>query len=190
MTAGENVTSINEEKNSAFADMLENFVKYDEMGITTIDMTDKSNIKLVYENGVLMKIGNCDDMEYKLDLASSVLEQPTVKGKKGLLQIIGSNQCSFRAGVDSFEPEIATTTTTSKEDTVTTTTTTAVQPENVQIPNDYTVPDNANQPANGYYDPNYNYYYDPNYGYADPNYGYADPNYGYYDDYGNWISYY
>ena len=197
MTAGENISSINEEKDSAFADMLENFVKYDEMGITTIDMTDKSNIKLVYENGVLMKIGNCDDMEYKLDLASSVLEQPTVKGKKGLLQIIGSNQCSFRAGVDSFEPEIATTTTTSKEDTVTTTTTTAVPPENVQIPNDYTVPDNANQPDNGYYDPNYNYYYDPNYGYADPNYGYADPNYGYaapdygytdpnYNYYNNW----
>ena len=194
MTVGNNISSINEEKNTAFADMLTNFEKYDEMGIKSIDMTDKSNIKLVYENGILLKIGGCDDMEYKLDLASSVMEESAVKGKKGLMQIIGSNQCSFRVGVDSFEPELATTTTTTKEDIVTTTTTTAVA-DDVQIPDDYATPD-YNQQPDYYYDPNYDYtdpnydyadpnygYADPNYGYADPNYGYADPNYGYYD---NW----
>ena len=124
MTVGNNISSINEEKNTAFADMLTNFEKYDEMGIKSIDMTDKSNIKLVYENGILLKIGGCDDMEYKLDLASSVMEESAVKGKKGLMQIIGSNQCSFRVGVDSFEPELATTTTTTTTTTATTTPTT------------------------------------------------------------------
>ncbi|MBR0141682.1 MAG: FtsQ-type POTRA domain-containing protein [Ruminococcus sp.] len=177
MTVGRNVSSINEEKNAAFNVMLENFVKCEEAGITEIDMSDENNVRLTYQNGILLKIGDCDDMEYKLDLASSVMEESTVKGKKGLMQIIGSNQCSFRVGVDSFEPELATTTTTAKEDIpVTTTTTTAEIPNAQQVPDDYTTPDY------NYANPNYGYY-DPNYGYADPNYGYADPNYGYYNNY-------
>ena len=89
MTAGENISSINEEKDSAFADMLENFVKYNEMGITTIDMTDKSNIKLVYENGVLMKIGNCDDMEYKLESIKLVIDQGVTDSFRGMLRYNG-----------------------------------------------------------------------------------------------------
>ncbi|MBR1591673.1 MAG: FtsQ-type POTRA domain-containing protein [Ruminococcus sp.] len=182
MTVGKNISSLNEEKNDAFADMLENFGKYEDMKITEINMTDQTNIRLTYEDGILLKIGGCDDIEYKLDLASSVMNEPTVKGKKGLLRIIGSNECSFRVGVDSFEPEITVTTTTVKEDIPVTTTTTAAA-DDVQTPDDYTTPD-YNQQPDYYYDPNYGYY-DPNYGYYDPNYGYsdydyADPNYGYY----------
>ena len=76
-------------------------------------MTNEYDIIVTYRNGVIFKMGNWSDVEYKLDLARTVMEDENIKGKKGYLQMIGKNQCSFRS---SGENEIIISETTSAED--------------------------------------------------------------------------
>ena len=45
---------------------------------------------------MIFKMGNWNDVEYKLNLADTVMQDETVKGKKGYLTMIGTKQCSFR----------------------------------------------------------------------------------------------
>ena len=64
--------------------------------ISTVDMSDEHSIIVNFKNGIIFKMGNWSDVEYKLNLAETVMDDDDVKGKKGYLRMIGSNQCSFR----------------------------------------------------------------------------------------------
>lgn len=96
LTAGKIIQSGNEHKNEAFQAFVKNLDSSEENEISAIDLTDEFSIIVNYKNGMIFKMGGWNDIEYKLDLAASVMEDESVKGKKGYLTMIGTNQCSFR----------------------------------------------------------------------------------------------
>ena len=83
-------------QNDAFNALITSIVKLDEQNISSINMADEHAIVVNYKNGMVFKMGNWNDAEYKLNLAATVMEDPYVKGKKGYLTMIGSHQCGFR----------------------------------------------------------------------------------------------
>ena len=93
---GKLVASANEHKNEAFSELISTMVSMGDDKIATVDMSDEHSIIVQYKNEMIFKMGNWNDVEYKLNLAETVMNDDTVKGKKGYLTMIGSNQCSFR----------------------------------------------------------------------------------------------
>lgn len=107
-TPGEMVSTSNNNKNEAFKEIVSRFSKEDgtdEMcrSIANIDMNDEYNIVVNYRTGMVFQMGNWNDIEYKLNFAAAVMNEDTVRGKKGVLRMIGSKQCSFRYGGEADE---------------------------------------------------------------------------------------
>ena len=94
--AGKSVNSGNQHKADAFAELMASLSDDRSADIASVDMSDEFSIVVNYRNGVVFKMGNWNDVNYKLGLASNVMEEDSVKGKKGYLTMIGANQCSFR----------------------------------------------------------------------------------------------
>lgn len=111
-TVGTMVESENSNKADAFEQFIRRFEKDDIGDISSIDMTNEYDIIVTYRNGMIFKMGNWSDVDYKLDLAKTAMEDKDIVGKKGYLQMIGKNQCSFRS---SGESEIGVSETTSAE---------------------------------------------------------------------------
>ena len=63
--------------------------------ITSVDLSDKYEISIVYGNRITFEMGTSNDLDYKLDLASTVLDDVN-EDKKGYMTMIGTNQISFR----------------------------------------------------------------------------------------------
>lgn len=203
--SGTALESSNQNKYDAFMQIISRFDRDDNTDIQSIDLTNEYNIIVNYRNGIVFEIGNWSDLEYKLDLAQTVMSDENVRGKKGYLTMVGSNQCSFRSNGETETTTTATTTTgtgTSADTSTTTVTTVVVETEYTE---DYGYDDDYNY--NYDYDDDYNYDYDYGYDdgyYDDYNYGYGDDyyyddyNYGYndgyyyedynygYDDYSQW----
>ena len=99
-TPGRLVASDNEHKNDAFTELIASMVSMGEDKISTVDMSDEHSIIVKYKNSMIFKMGNWNDVEYKLNLAETVMNDENVKGKKGYLTMIGTNQCSFRTSDD------------------------------------------------------------------------------------------
>jgi len=95
---GDYIYSEDEFKNDAFTALITSLAKLDDTsaGISNINLVDEHNIIINYRNGMVFKMGNWNDAEYKLNMAATVMNDPAVNGKKGFLTMIGSNQCSFR----------------------------------------------------------------------------------------------
>ena len=95
---GEYVYSEDEYKNDAFTALISSLAKLDDTGasISNINMANEHSIVVNYRNGMVFRMGNWNDAEYKLNMAATVMNDPAVNGKKGFLTMIGSNQCSFR----------------------------------------------------------------------------------------------
>lgn len=96
MTPGKLAASENEHKNEAFAELIRTMAANGGDKISAVDMSDEYSIIVQYKNDMIFKMGNWSDVEYKLNLAETVMNDETVKGKKGYLTMIGTNQCSFR----------------------------------------------------------------------------------------------
>lgn len=135
LTPGLHTSSSDENKN----DIFQTFTKImsDEMSvpITSIDMSDKYNIVVVFDERIEFSLGNWNEIPYKITLAEAVIDM-LGPDKEGYLTMVGNNQCSFRdkAAVElanqiSSETVVTTTGTDvsgeSTTETVTTTTTTA-----------------------------------------------------------------
>lgn len=88
--------SANKHKNEAFGELIKSIVKMGDDKIMTVDMSDENAIIVRYKNDMIFKMGNWNDVEYKLSLAENIMNDENVKGKKGYLTMIGTNQCSFR----------------------------------------------------------------------------------------------
>ena len=95
-TPGKLASSESEHKNDAFFELISSMVAKENNDIVTVDMSDEHAIIVNYKNGMIFKMGNWNDVEYKLNLADTVMQDETVKGKKGYLTMIGTKQCSFR----------------------------------------------------------------------------------------------
>ena len=95
-TPGKMTASENKHKNEAFEALIASIVKMGDDKIMTVDMSDEHFILVKYKNEMIFKMGNWNDVEYKLTLAENVMNTEDVKGKKGYLTMIGTNQCSFR----------------------------------------------------------------------------------------------
>ena len=127
--AGKPLRSKNENKYDAFEQLISRFDRDDNTGIASIDLSNEYAITVNYRNGMIFKMGNWNDVEYKLDLAQEAMQDESVKGKKGYLMMIGTNQCSFRPNgelAEMTEPAIVTDENGVPVNTTTTTTTAAV----------------------------------------------------------------
>lgn len=94
--AGKPLRSKNENKYDAFTQLISRFDRDDNTNIASIDLSNEYSITVNYRNGIPFKMGNWNDVEYKLDLAQKVMDDESVKGKKGYLMMVGTKQCSFR----------------------------------------------------------------------------------------------
>ncbi|MBP5580262.1 MAG: FtsQ-type POTRA domain-containing protein, partial [Ruminococcus sp.] len=89
-TPGKIASSESEHKNDAFFELISSMVAKENNDIVTVDMSDEHAIIVNYKNGMIFKMGNWNDVEYKLNLADTVMQDETVKGKKGYLTMIGT----------------------------------------------------------------------------------------------------
>lgn len=147
--SGKALKSVNMNKYEAFSQIISRFDRDDNTQIESIDLTNEYEIVVNYRNGLVFEMGNWSDVEYKLDLAQNVMNDDSIKGKKGLLKMVGSNQCSFRGNGEVIETTVTSTqaTTTATGSMASTTTTTATTTTE-------TVADYGNN--NGYTDSSYN----------------------------------
>ena len=140
-TPGRPLSSKNDNKNEVFEQLISRFDHDDNSNISSVDITNEYAIVVNYRSGILFKMGNWSDVEYKLDLAQTVMEDESVKGKKGYLTMIGSKQCSFRPNGEVDEAAMTTTAVTDENGnpvttTAETTTTAVPQPEPQPEPQD------------------------------------------------------
>lgn len=91
---GDHISSNDKQATEIVNELLKECGKYDGK-ITSIDVTDKFDITVNYENRITFKMGNSNDIPYKLNLAGTVLEEIS-KNKKGIMTMAGANQISFR----------------------------------------------------------------------------------------------
>ena len=141
---GKPIQSKNESKYDAFTQLISRFDRDDNTDISSIDLTNEYAITVNYRNGLIFKMGNWNDVEYKLDLAQTAMNDESIKGKKGYLTMIGSNQCSFRMSGELAEdtaPPVVTDENGVPVNTTTATTTSAVPDYSWQDDTPAEVPD-------------------------------------------------
>jgi len=116
---GKPVVSESEHINDAFRQITERYSGNEVTDdILCVDMSSEQNIVSTYKNGIVFKMGNWTDINYKLDLAGTVMNDPTVKDKTGFLTMIGTNQCSFRTNSEPVTEVITEQLTTSATDDI------------------------------------------------------------------------
>lgn len=136
LSPGKKVASTDEIKNRIFDELAEIMNRELTVPITSIDMSDKYNIKVVFDDRIEFEMGNWNEISYKITLAEAVIARLGTE-KEGYLTMIGNNQCSFRdkASVElAHQVAVGTTTTASTEpdgtaDPASTTTTTVTVAE-------------------------------------------------------------
>lgn len=92
--------------------------------ITGIDLTDKYDIVLTFDDRMIFSLGNWSELEYKIKLAETVIGE-LEEDDEGYLTMVGENQISYR-DKDAVEQQttVTTTTVTDEEGNVITDTTT------------------------------------------------------------------
>lgn len=103
-TPGTYLQSADRQKDDIVTEFLENSGEEKKHKITSVDMTDKYDITVVYENRITFEMGNSNDISYKLNLAGTVLDEIS-DDKKGTMKMVGSNQISFRDKDDKVKTE-------------------------------------------------------------------------------------
>lgn len=93
--AGDQLTSKAEGKDEVFLTLAKQVAKESEYPITAIDMTDRYNIVLTLDNRIEFNMGNVSNLEYKLELARTVMADLSAE-KEGYMDMVGNNQISFR----------------------------------------------------------------------------------------------
>lgn len=99
-TPGKPLSSEDEQKHEAFLEFIDIINDTEQNIIASVDMTDKYAMLVNYSNGIIFKMGNWTDIEYKLNMANNVMNDKDVEGKTGYITMIGSNECSFRINDD------------------------------------------------------------------------------------------
>ena len=92
---GKTLASRDSQKDKIFQSLSERIAKGLDCPVTSIDLTDKYNINLIFDGRVSFQLGNWSDMDYKITLAETVLGQLS-PDKVGYLSMVGDHQCSYR----------------------------------------------------------------------------------------------
>lgn len=96
VTAGKMIETENDHKSEAFSELISCLASKGDVDIMSVDMTNEFAVTVNYKNGMVFRMGSWTDVEYKLSLAESVMQEDSIRGKKGYLTMVGTNQCSFR----------------------------------------------------------------------------------------------
>lgn len=96
-SVGKMIGSENPNKEEAFNQFISRFDDKNSDNIASVDLSNEYDIIVTYRNGIVFRMGNWSDVNYKLDLAESVMNDESIKGKKGFIIMVGKNQCSFRS---------------------------------------------------------------------------------------------
>lgn len=92
---GKMLSSKDSQKDQIFQTLTNLIAKGLDCPITVIDLTDKYDIVLTFDNRIEFSLGNWSDMEYKVTLAETVLTKLS-SDKAGYLTMVGDHQCSYR----------------------------------------------------------------------------------------------
>lgn len=93
--AGQKLTSQDSQKDRIFQTISKKMAGGLTYPITSVDLTDKYDIKLVFDSRVEFEVGNWSELDYKITLAETVLDQ-LAPDKIGYLSMVGDHQCSYR----------------------------------------------------------------------------------------------
>jgi len=93
---GEYIKSSDEQKTDIYFDIMNALKSCEHSRVVSIDMTDKYDIIINYDNRINFEAGNATDIAYKVKLADTVLKEISDE-KKGTMVMIGANQISFRS---------------------------------------------------------------------------------------------
>lgn len=132
LSPGKRVSSNDNIKDDIFQDFVDIMSNELNVPITSINMSDKYDIVVVFDDRIEFSMGNWNEISYKITLAEAVIARLD-GSKEGYLTMIGNNQCSFRdkASVELAEQVQAagttTTTMTAPDGSVITGTTTATE---------------------------------------------------------------
>ena len=96
---GDFIESTDEQKTEIYHEIMDGIEKYKDTPVTSVDMTDKYSIIINYDNRIDFKMGNSNEIAYKMNLANTVLHDLD-KDKTGTMIMVGANQISFRNGTD------------------------------------------------------------------------------------------
>ncbi len=140
LSPGEKLASQDEQKDKIFYLFTKIMSRELSSPITSVDMTDKYDMRVCFDNRIIFDLGNWNELEYKITLAETVIDRLGID-KEGYLTMVGNNQCSFRDSsvVDEMEPikpvetqpiETTLTTVSGSTGTTTTQTTTTTVAEN------------------------------------------------------------
>lgn len=189
---GQMISTESEHKNEAFSEIIASIASDENSSVTQVDLNDEFSIVVNYGNGTVFKMGNWNDADYKLKLAETVMNDDTVKGKKGYITMVGTNQCSFRTseepvGITAEEQEVSTD---ASGNPVQPSIKEEANPEQEAIFSQFNSRINENSSENVYAEDDYTYSEDYNYNdyYGEDNYNYNydynyDDTYGYRNDY-------
>ena len=105
LSPGKKLSSQDEQKEKIFYLFTQIMSRELSSPITSVDMTDKYDIRVCFDDRIIFDLGNWNELEYKITLAETVIDRLGID-KKGYLTMVGNNQCSFRDSsvVDELEP--------------------------------------------------------------------------------------
>lgn len=80
-----NIGSFVLEKNQILSELIKVLEKNQIKDITKIDLTTKSNIKILYQDRINILLGNIDQIDYKIKFIKKIIEKNLDKNTKGIL---------------------------------------------------------------------------------------------------------
>ncbi len=105
----QNIQSEDEQKTKIYETLRAEIKNTGITKILAVDMTDKYDIKLNYDNRIQVRLGNSSDMNYKLRYAQKVLTENIGTSKEGYLIMRGTKEASFvtKEDMEAYESGIA-----------------------------------------------------------------------------------
>jgi len=92
---GEKLKSKNSENEGLFEKILNEINNVGMKNVTTIDISDKYNIKMSYEDRISIELGSISELEYKIKYANQLISSKISKTKEGTLFMLSGGQASF-----------------------------------------------------------------------------------------------
>lgn len=94
-TLGTYLSSVNKDRDEIVLEFLKKIAGDKKSKMSTVDLTDVYEIMVNYDERIDFKMGNSNDISYKLSLAETVLKKIGSK-KRGTMTMARANQISFR----------------------------------------------------------------------------------------------
>ena len=88
--------SSDEHKDNAVKKLMEYFAENGSENITSVDVTDRSEISYTYDGRITVKIGSINDLEYKMKFSEEIIRTKIGEKTEGVLTILSdSSGASF-----------------------------------------------------------------------------------------------